>query len=166
MRYITTAVLIASLTVQSSAFAVEAGLAQLNVAKGNVLVNKGNGYKAVTGTTSLSAGDRVIVTEGEARFTSTSGCSMNLSSQAMLTVAKDMKCVAPNQTTEVVAADLPARVAPPPPVLAPAPAPVVGIGPAGIIVGVAAVGLLAAGAAGVAGVFDDEDDDVNFPVSP
>jgi len=159
MKYITTALLIASLTVQSSAFAVEAGIAQLTVTKGNVLVNKGNGYKAVTGTTNLSPGDRVIVTEGEARFTAASGCRMNLSSQAILTVRADMTCAAPDRTTEVVAADLPSRVAPPAPVLAApvAPAPAVGIGAAGIVVGLAAAGLVGAGVAGVLGAFDDDE---------
>ena len=84
---------IAALSVSSSVLAADASVAQLGAVSGQVLVNKGDGFKAATPGTALRAGDRVIVRgKGKAGLKYADGCSVSLASGSMATINGATPC--------------------------------------------------------------------------
>src|SRR3954447_15161294 len=74
--------------------------------KGTTLVNRGTGFSPVTGTTELKPGDRILVRNGAgARVTYPDGCNVPV---------RGVATVDPLSPCNFMAADLPARTAPPP----------------------------------------------------
>jgi hypothetical protein len=96
---------IAALSVSSAAVAAEASLAQLGAVSGQVLVNKGDGFKVATPGTTLRAGDRVIVRgKGKAGLKYADGCSVALVAGSMATINGVTPCKAGGKAAGLIGA--------------------------------------------------------------
>ncbi|MDE2445265.1 MAG: hypothetical protein KGO94_03740 [Alphaproteobacteria bacterium] len=111
MNYrVVSGVLVASLL---SATVVQAAVsvAELGSIQGKVLVNKGEGFVALTNGTELNAGDRVMVgKDSAATIAYANGCAVSVNAAQVVTVAKTAPCKA-GASVSVVGSNLVAPVA-------------------------------------------------------
>ena len=74
--------------------------AQLSSIRGNVLVDRGNGFAPISGVTQLVVGNRVLVSgEGTAVLTYGPGCSVPLAPDSLTTFTGTESCVIGTQGT-------------------------------------------------------------------
>ena len=123
--------------------------ARLTSATGAVLLSRGAGFAEVKSGASLVAGDRLLVKQGSADVAFGPSCRTPPGPNSMVTLVEKggVLCAAQlSSNPNVVAADLPSRRAPPPPLLPPEPVvpvfnPAWLLIPAAIGVGIAAFAL-------------------------
>ena len=122
--------------------------ARLTSATGAVLLSRGAGFAEVKSGASLVAGDRLLVKQGSADVAFGPSCRTPLGPNSMVTLVEKGGVLCATQLSSnpnVVAADLPSRAPPPPPMLPPEPVPVFNpawlLIPAAIGVGIAAFAL-------------------------
>jgi hypothetical protein len=76
-----------------------AGAASLSGINGEVLVDKGQGPKVVTGGANLKSGDLVIVQKGSATLTYSDGCQIHVDPGSSTTVSEKSPCAAQASNT-------------------------------------------------------------------
>jgi len=85
-------------------FATSAVAATITPERGEVLVNRGSGYKLVTQPTQVAAGDQVMVKpKGSGRVVFPDGCSVLVAPGAVLTIAATSPCVRAGSHVETAA---------------------------------------------------------------
>ena len=145
---------------QGKSICAPAASARLTSTNGTVLLSRGTGFAEVKSGASLVAGDRLLVKQGSADVAFGPSCRTPLGPNSMVTlVEKDGVLCASRLSSDpnVVAADLPSRRAPPPPMLPPEPVPV--FNPAWLLV----PAVIGGGIAAWALLRDDDNDRVFIP---
>jgi hypothetical protein len=145
---------------QARSTCAPAASARLTSANGTVLLSRGTGFAEVKAGASLVAGDRLLVKQGSADLAFGPSCRTPLGPNSMVTlVEKDGVLCAARLSSDpnVVAADLPSRRAPPPPLQPVVTGPV--FNPAWLL-------LPAAAGIGIAAFLLTRDDDNDFVFIP
>jgi hypothetical protein len=89
--WLTAAVYAACLTVSGTA--VEAATLKINSGAGDVLVNSGNGFRKVGGTSQVKTGDQIMVrTKGSAVVVYDNGCNITVNVGLVQTVVPEGLC--------------------------------------------------------------------------
>ncbi len=126
-------------------------LATLSNVNGEVLVNRGQGFRPAAPGMALRPGDRILVTaRGRARLSYTGGCGVSLGAGSMATVTKLAPCKVGLRQARILAIAQNDSTAPPPPGAA-ATTPF-GLSPG--VLSLLTVGVFTLGAAGVSGAFE------------
>lgn len=93
-------------------FATSAAAATLTSEQGEVLVNRGSGYKAVTQPVDVAAGDQVMAKpKGRGRVVFPDGCSVKVAPGVVFTVAAKSPCERRGAHIETVGSPKPNEVA-------------------------------------------------------